>query len=224
MRILLVEDNERLSESIKRGLEEEGFAIDTASDGEDGLYLASAENYDLVILDVMLPKKNGIEVCKELRKQNNKVTILMLTAKSKLDEKVDGLNAGADDYLTKPFEFPELLARIQALLRRTYKQVATAIIINDLEIDSQKHEIKRGGKLVNLTPKEFAIIDLLSKNINQVVTRTQIIEHTWDYNFDSMSNVVDVFIASIRKKIDSGRKKKLLQTVHGVGFKLSQEQ
>jgi len=224
MRILLVEDNERLSESIKRGLVEEGFAIDTAFDGEEGLYLANTENYDVVILDVMLPKKTGIEVCKELRQLNNKVTILMLTAKSKLEEKVEGLNAGADDYLTKPFDFPELLARIQALLRRTYKQAETIVTINDIEIDSQKHEIKRGGKLISLTPKEFAILDLLSKNINQVVTRTQIIEHTWDYNFDSMSNVVDVFIASIRKKIDSGRKKKLLQTVHGVGFKLSQEQ
>ncbi|MFO0703614.1 MAG: response regulator transcription factor [Patescibacteria group bacterium] len=221
MRILLVEDDSRLSESIKNGLVEEGFAVDTAFDGNEGLYLTIQEQYDVIILDVMLPKRTGIEVCREIRDKNIKAAILMLTAKSKLDDKVEGLNAGADDYLTKPFDFPELLARIQALLRRTYKQPSSTIKVGDLEIDPQKHIAKRGGNKINLTPKEFAILDLLAKNKEQVVTRTQIIEHTWDYNFDSMSNVVDVFIASVRKKVDTGHKVKLIKTIHGVGYKLS---
>lgn len=224
MRILLVEDNERLSKNVKKGLVEEGFAVDTAYDGDEGLYMAKGETYDLIILDVMLPKKSGIEVCHSLRKDNTSAAILMLTAKSQLGDKVDGLNAGADDYLTKPFEFPELLARIQALLRRTYKQTSTVIRVADLEVDPIRHIVQRKGKLISLTPKEFSIVDLLAKNKDQVVTRTQIIEHTWDYNFESMSNVVDVFIASIRRKIDAGYKQKLLKTIHGVGFKLASQE
>ena len=224
MRILLVEDNERLSKNTKKGLVEEGFAVDAAYDGDEGLYMAQEETYDLIILDVMLPKKSGIEVCQILRKSNVKTAILMLTARSQLTEKVEGLNAGADDYLTKPFEFPELLARIQALLRRSYKQISTVINIADLEIDPVKHTVKRNNKQISLTPKEFSIVDLLARNKDQVITRTQIIEHTWDYHFDSMSNVVDVFIASVRKKIDSGHKQKLLKTVRGVGFKLTSQE
>lgn len=221
MRILLVEDEKRLSEVIKKGLIEQGFAVDQAFDGEDGLHLAETENYDVIILDVMLPKMDGVTVCKELRKKKVQTVILMLTAKSLLDDKVVGLDAGADDYLTKPFEFAELNSRIHALLRRTYKQPEAIITIDTLEVDPLKHTAKRDGKEITLTPKEFAILEILARNKDQVVTRTQITEHTWDYNFDSMSNVVDVFMATLRKKVDGGHKKKLIRTVHGVGYKLT---
>lgn len=224
MRILLVEDEKKLSDAIKKGLSEKGFAVDQAYDGEEGLYLAQSEQYDVIILDVMLPKLDGIEVCKKIREAHGEAAVLMLTARSKTDEKVVGLNAGADDYLTKPFEFAELHARILALLRRSYRQTETVIKTADLEVDPHKHSVSRAGKKISLTPKEFSIVELLARNKDQVVTRTQIIEHTWDYNFESMSNVVDVFITTLRKKIDGGFKKKLLQTVHGVGYKLSDTQ
>lgn len=220
MRILLIEDEKRLSEIIKKGLIEQGFAVDQAFDGEEGVYLAELESYDLVILDVMLPKMDGITVCKELRKKQIDTPILMLTSKNQLIDKVTGLDAGADDYLTKPFEFIELKSRIQALLRRSHKQTESTIKIDTLEVDPLQHIAKRDSKELNLTPKEFAILELLARHKNEAVTRTQIIEHTWDYNFDSMSNVVDVFIATLRKKIDGGQKIKLLHTVHGVGYKL----
>lgn len=221
MRILLVEDEKRLSEVIKKGLTEQGFAVDQAFEGEEGLHLATTEPYDIIILDVMLPKIDGITICKELRKNKVQTAILMLTAKSQLDDKVVGLDAGADDYLTKPFEFAELHSRLHALLRRTYRQPESIIIVDTLEVDPLKHIAKRDGKVINLTPKEFSIIEILARNKDQVVTRTQITEHTWDYNFDSMSNVVDVFMATLRKKVDGGQKKKVIHTVHGVGYKLS---
>lgn len=223
MRILLVEDGKRLSNIIKKGFTEQGFAVDQAFDGEEGLYLAQSESYDVIILDIMLPKLDGIAVCKNLRNQKIDIPILMLTAKTQLNDKVSGLNAGADDYLTKPFEFAELQARVNALMRRNYKQPQSLIVIDDLEIDSIKHIVKRNGHIVTLTPKEFAILELLARQPEGVVTRTQIIEHTWDYNFDSFSNVVDVFIAGLRKKIDNGSKKKLIHTIHGVGYKISEK-
>lgn len=220
MRILLIEDEKRLSEIIKKGFTENGFAVDQAFDGEEGLFLAGSETYDVIILDLMLPKIDGITICKELRNNNIHIPILMLTAKARVDEKVAGLNAGADDYLTKPFEFAEIKARINALLRRGYKEIQTKIAIDDLEIDPARHIVLRGNEIISLTPKEFAVLEYLARHKGQVVTRTQIIEHTWDYNFDSMSNVVDVFIATLRKKIDNGYKKKLIHTVHGVGYKI----
>lgn len=220
MRILLIEDEKRLSGVVKKGLTEQGFAVDQAFDGEEGKYLAEVESYDLIILDVMLPKMDGITVCKELRKKEIAIPILMLTAKDQLMDKVTGLDAGADDYLTKPFEFAELKSRIQALLRRSHKQAESTIKIDTLAVDPLQHIARRQDKIINLTPKEFAILELLARHKNEAVTRTQIIEHTWDYNFDSMSNVVDVFIATLRKKIDIGQKVKLLHTVHGVGYKL----
>lgn len=222
MRILLVEDQKKLSASIKKGLGEAGFAVDVVYDGEEGLYLATEETYDAIILDVMLPRMDGITLSKKLREKEISTPILMLTAKSQTEDKVAGLEAGADDYLTKPFAFIELKARIQALLRRSYKQTETIIKISDLEIDPLKHTAKRDGKNIALTPKEFAILEYLGRHKNEVVTRTQITEHTWDYNFDSMSNVIDVFIATLRKKIDGSHKKKLIKTVHGVGYKLTE--
>lgn len=218
MRILLIEDEKRLSHYIKKGLAETGYAVDQAYDGEEGLYLAKEETYDVVILDVMLPKLNGIKVCKQLRLSKKDTPILMLTARGETEDKILGLESGADDYLTKPFEFAELKARINALLRRSYHQVTNNLAIDNLEVDPLKHTVKRDGKMIKLTPKEFAILELLLRRKNEVVTRTQVIEHVWDYNFDSLSNVVDVFIGTLRKKIDKGYKIPLIHTLHGVGY------
>lgn len=222
MRILLIEDEKRLSETIKKGFEEASFALDQAFDGEEGLYLAQSESYDVIILDVMLPKLDGITVCKELREKKIAIPILMLTAKAQVEDRVKGLDVGADDYLTKPFEFMELKARVNALLRRNYRQPETTITIDNLEIDPVKHIVNRASKQIALTPKEFAILEFLARHKDKPVTRTQITEHTWDYNFDSLSNVVDVFIATLRKKIDGGQKNKLIHTVHGVGYVISE--
>lgn len=224
MRILLVEDEHRLSEVLKKGLVEEGFAVDQAYDGEEGEYLAENESYDLIILDVMLPRKDGVSVCTSLRKKGNNTPILMLTAKTQLEDKIDGLNAGADDYLTKPFAFGELKARTYALLRRSHNQTNTSLQIDTLTVDPQKHKAERNGKELKLTPKEFAILEYLMRHKDEVVTRTQITEHVWDYNFDSMSNVVDVFIANVRKKVDLPDEKKLVHTIHGVGYKISESE
>ncbi len=223
MRILLVEDEQRLSNVIKKGLVENGFAVDVAYDGEEGQYLAEGEIYDLIILDLMLPKVDGITLCKELRNKNIKTPILMLTARTTLEDKVTGLNSGADDYMTKPFSFLELQSRIQALIRRSKQDSSPVIKFDDLVFDSIKHKVERAGKSVNLTPKEFSILELLLRHKDEVVTRTMITEHVWDYNFDSMSNIVDVFVASLRRKIDKASGKKLIHTIHGVGYRLSEE-
>jgi heavy metal response regulator len=221
MRILLIEDEKRLSHFVKKGLTENGFAVDQAFDGEEGLYLAEHETYDVVVLDVMLPKMSGVEVCRKLRELKKETPILMLTAKSKLENKLEGLDSGADDYLTKPFEFAELKARINALLRRSYHQVSNNLTIDNLEVDPSKHTVFRNKKPIKLTPKEFSILEQLLRQKHEVVTRTQIIEHVWDYNFDSLSNVVDVFIGTLRKKIDKGEKVKLIHTLHGVGYMIT---
>lgn len=221
MRLLIIEDEVKLSNNIKQGFTENGFAVDQAFDGEEGLFLAESEEYDAIVLDIMLPKIDGINVCKTLRQKNVKTPILMLTAKARLEDKVEGLDVGADDYLTKPFEFAELKSRVNALLRRSHNQTENTITIDDLKIDTKAHTAIRDGKEIHLTAKEFAILEFLARHKNEVVTRTQILEHTWDYNFESMSNIVDVFIATLRKKIDGKSDKKLLHTVRGVGFKLS---
>jgi len=218
MRILLVEDERRLSSIVKKGFIEEGFAVDQAFDGEEGQYLAESESYDAVILDVMLPKLDGLKVCRGLRNKKITVPILMLTAKSQVEDKVTGLQAGADDYLAKPFAFIELKARLQALLRRSHNQTNMILKIDDLEVDPIKHVAKRAEKIISLTPKEFSILEFFMRHQDEVVTRTQITEHVWDYSYDSLSNVIDVFIATLRKKIDSGHKDKLIQTIHGVGY------
>ncbi len=224
MRILLVEDEMRLAHIVKKGLVEEGYAVDQTHDGEEGLYLATSEPYDVIVLDVMLPKIDGVKVCLELRKRQVTTPVLMLTAKTRVEDRVTGLDAGADDYLGKPFAFIELKSRVHALIRRNQKLPQTILQIDDLALDPLKHEAARAGKLITLTPKEFAILELLLRHKDEVVTRTQIMEHTWDYNFDSLSNVVDVFITTLRRKIDRGRKHKLIRTVHGVGYKISLSQ
>ncbi|OGG15370.1 DNA-binding response regulator [Candidatus Gottesmanbacteria bacterium RIFCSPHIGHO2_02_FULL_39_11] len=222
MRILLVEDERRLANVVKKGLTEEGFAVDIAYDGEEGKYLAESEEYDLIILDITLPKADGITICKELRKKNIKTPILMLTARATLEEKVIGLDSGADDYITKPFAYLELRSRIHALIRRSKGESSPTLSVADLELDPIKHLLTRNGKPITLTPKEFSVLELLLRHKDEVVSRTMIIEHVWDYNFDSMSNVVDVFLAAIRRKVDKGAKVKLIHTLHGVGYKISE--
>ena len=217
MRILLVEDEKKLSDVIKKGLIEEGYAVDQAFNGEEGLYLAESESYDVIILDIMLPKMDSMTVCKELRKKGIVIPVLMLTAKARVEDKVIGLNVGADDYLTKPFEFIELKSRIHALIRRSSQKPVSTISIGDIEIDTVKRIVKKDGKEIIFTPKEFAILEFLARHKDEVITRTQIMEHIWDYNFEGLSNVVDVFIASLRKKL----KTKIIKTVHGVGYKLT---
>lgn len=220
MRILIVEDEQRLSNVIKKGFLEDGFAVDQAFDGEEGQFLAESEQYDLIVLDVMLPKRDGISVCKNIRANNVNTPILMLTAKSSTEDKVAGLDSGADDYLTKPFSFVEFRSRVHALIRRSHQETSPVVAVDDLELNPLKHIVTRKGVPVKLTPKEFAILELLLRHKGEVVTRTMITEHVWDYNFDGMSNVVDVFVASLRKKIDQKGKKKLIETVHGVGFRI----
>lgn len=219
MRILLIEDEKRLSDVIKKGLTENGFAVDQAFDGEEGEYLAQNEPYDLIVLDIMLPKIDGLTICKNLRKKEIKIPILMLTAKTTVEDKVTGLDAGADDYLTKPFSFLELKSRVHALIRRSNKDISPVIKIADLEIDSSKRTVLKANKEIILTPKEFSILEFLARHKNEVVTRTMVIEHVWDYNFEGMSNVVDVFMATLRKKIGNN----LIKTIHGVGYKISDD-
>lgn len=219
---MLVEDDRRISTVIKKGLTEDGFAIDTAFDGEEGQYLSESESYDLIILDLMLPKVDGLTICKELRAKNIKTPILMLTAKTTVEDRVAGLDSGADDYLTKPFAYMELRSRVHALIRRGKQETSPILKMVDLELDPIKHKVTRSGKPLSLTPKEFAVLELLLRHKDEVVTRTMITEHVWDYNFDSMSNVVDVFVAALRRKVDKGAKVLLLHTVHGVGYKVSE--
>lgn len=222
MRILVIEDERRLANIIKKGLTEEGFAVDVAYDGQEGQYLAESESYDLIILDVMLPKVDGITICKELRSKNIKIPVIMLTAKSTVEDKIAGLDSGADDYITKPFSFLELRSRIHALIRRSKQEPSPTLTIADLVLDPIKHKVTRAGAEIVLTPKEFSVLEILLRHNDEMVTRTMIIEHAWDYNFDSMSNVVDVFIAAIRRKVDKGAKVKLIHTLHGVGYKISE--
>lgn len=221
MRILLLEDEYRLANIVKKGLTEEGFAVDVAYDGEEGQYLAESEEYDAIVLDIMLPKVDGVTICKTLRQKGIKTPILMLTAKDATEDKIKGLDAGGDDYLIKPFAFLELRSRIHALIRRSKNQPQQTLTIEDLEVDPIKHKVIRSGKTIILTPKEFSILELLLRHKDEVVTRTMITEHVWDYNFESMSNIVDVFIASLRRKIDKKAKVKLIHTLHGVGYKIS---
>lgn len=222
MRILIVEDERRLANIIKRGLTETGYAVDLAFDGEEGKYMAeiNEKEYDAIILDVNLPKIDGLTLCKYLREQKNETPILILTAMDSIEDKVKGLDLGADDYLTKPFAFAELKSRLHALIRRKHKDLSLVLKVADLEVDPVKHEVKKAGKIIVLSPKEFSILEYLVRNQGNVVTRTMLIEHVWDYNFDSMSNVVDVFVAGLRKKLSKPGKQHLIQTIHGVGYKI----
>ncbi len=218
MRILVVEDDKKVAGFIKKGLEEETYAADVAYDGEDGLHLGSEGQYDLIILDIMLPKIDGLEILSQLRDQGRDTPILLLTAKDAVDDRVTGLNKGADDYLTKPFAFSELLARVRVLLRRGKAEVKTTLQISDLTLDLVSHNVNRGGDEIELTGKEYSLLEYFMRNQEKVLTRTMIAEHVWDYNFDTFTNVIDVYINHLRKKIDKGRKSKLLHTLRGVGY------
>ena len=218
MRILVVEDEKKVAGFIKKGLEEETYDVDVAYDGEDGLHLGSGGQYDLIILDIMLPKMDGLEVLSQLRDQGRDVPILLLTAKDAVDDRVAGLNKGADDYLTKPFAFSELLARVRVLLRRGKAEVKTTLQISDLTLDLVSHKVNRGGDEIELTGKEYSLLEYFMRNQEKVLTRTMIAEHVWDYNFDTFTNVIDVYINHLRKKIDKDRQSKLLHTLRGVGY------
>jgi DNA-binding response OmpR family regulator len=220
MRILVVEDERRLCGIIKRGLLEEGYAVDVAYDGEEGEYMAESAPYDLILLDIMLPKKNGVEICHALRLKEINTAILVLTAKDTVEDRVKGLDSGADDYLVKPFAFNELLARIRALLRRTGSSKSLKLQVGDLTLDTLTREVWRGQRMIELTSKEYTILEYLMRHPNVVITRTMIEEHAWDYEFDSISNIIDVYIRRIRSKIDEKGRDSLIQTVRGAGYRM----
>jgi heavy metal response regulator len=220
VRILVVEDERKLAVILKQGLEENGYAVDISFDGEEGLALAEQQDYDVIILDVMLPSRNGFEVSRHLRRRRVNTPILMLTARDAVDDRVEGLDSGADDYLIKPFCFRELLARIRALLRREGQAKDPVLRIADMEMDTVSHEVRRAGQAIALTSKEYCILEYLVRNANHVLTRTQIAEHVWDYEFNAMSNVVDVYVRYLRRKIDEGFEPKLLYTIRGTGYQL----
>ena len=220
MRILIVEDEKRIADFIARGLKEEHFAVDIAYDGEEGQYLAEINPYDLMIFDIMLPKLNGMDICRQLRAKKINTPILMLTARAAVKDKVMGLNAGADDYLTKPFSFEELLARVKVLLRRLTPNKTSVLTVEDLELNQLNHDVKRGGKPIVLTAKEFVLLEYLMLHAGQVISRSMISEHVWNEQFDSMSNVIDVHVRNLRNKIHEGFKKKLIHTLRGSGYVL----
>jgi DNA-binding response OmpR family regulator len=220
MRILVIDDDRRLCTVIKRGLLEEAYAVDLAYDGEEGEYLAEVNPYDLIILDIMLPNKDGIQVCRELRAKKINTPILMLTAKDTVEDRVKGLDTGADDYLIKPFAFNELLARVRALLRREGTSKSPELRVGDLTLNALTRQIWRGQRPIELTTKEYVILEYLMRHPNVVVTRTMIEEHAWDYDFDSLSNLVDVYMRRLRRKIDNEGEDSLIQTVRGAGYRL----
>jgi heavy metal response regulator len=223
MRILVVEDEKKVARFIQRGLEEEHYTVDVANDGGRGELLALGQNYDLIILDVMLPEKNGLDLTKTLRQQKKATPILMLTAKTTTEDKVAGLDSGADDYLTKPFAFAELLARVRSLLRRGAQEKTAVLTIADLELDTVTHKAKRAGKVIDLTVKEYALLEYFLRNKERVLSRTIISEHIWGNSFDTGTNLIDVYVNHLRNKVDSRFAKTLIHTVRGVGYVLKEE-
>jgi DNA-binding response OmpR family regulator len=224
MRVLLVEDHKPLVRSLKRGLEEEGFAVDVAEDGEEGDFKGRTANYDVIILDLMLPKMDGLSVLKSWRRMGLKTQVLLLTARDTTEDKVAGLDLGADDYLTKPFQLEELLARLRALIRRSHQVKDPVLRAHDLEIDTAARTVKRAGQHIHLTPREYALLHLLAYNRGKVVTRSMIWEHLYDEYDENTSNVVDVYIRYLRNKIDKGFDKRLIRNIRGVGYILGDEE
>lgn len=223
MRILVVEDELSIAQFVRQGLSEAGYAVDLASNGLEGLDYALAAEYDAIVLDIMLPQMDGLRLLQELRGRGYKTPVLLLTARDTVENRVEGLDNGADDYLVKPFAFPELLARLRALQRRPPLQVEPVLRLADLEMDSAQREVRRAGRLIELSPREFTLLEYLLRHPNQVLTRTQIAEHIWNFDFYNESNVVDVYIGYLRRKLDQGSKQSLIQTVRGVGYRLSAE-
>ena len=224
MRILLVEDEPRMADVIAKGLREQSYAVDVAQDGAAGLYQTSINDYDVIVLDVLLPERDGYEVCRELRQRGDSTPVLMLTARAAIDDRITGFDAGADDYLTKPFSFRELLARIRALLRRDVQLRPDVLQIEDLTIDSASHRVSRGNHEVQLTAKEYALLEYLARRAGQLVSRAEIAAHVWDDTFDPFSNAIEVYINRLRKKIDGNHPIKLLHTRRGEGYLLQSSQ
>lgn len=224
MRILIVEYEHKIANSIKKGLEQESYAVDVAYDGENGYDMAAGEEYDVVVLDLMLPKKDGLEICKNLRSEGNHTPILILTAKGDVDDKVKGLNSGADDYLAKPFAFTELLARIKALTRRPKQALDPTLEEGDLSLNTLTFEVKRNGRQIELSRKEYALLEFLLRHKGTVMTKDAIINHVWDYDADVLPNTVEVYIGYLRNKIDKPFKGKepLIHTVRGFGYKIEE--
>lgn len=222
MKILLIEDDHRISSSVRKGLEQESFIVDVAFNGETGLDMALSNGFDVIVLDLMLPLMDGLEVCKQLRLKSNETPVLMLTAKSEISDKVTGLNIGADDYLAKPFSFDELLARIKALGRRSRNTSSEVITIGDLQLDTNTFVVKRANQQIELSKKEFLLLEFLMKNKNKTVTKDQIINKVWEFDTDILPNTVEVFIGYLRNKVDKPFKKSglLIKTVRGFGYKI----
>ena len=223
MRVLLVEDDGRVSSFIRRGLVQEGFSVDVSRDGRDAFHQALHEPYDVIVLDILIPYMDGFEVLGQIRKQGCRVPVLILSAKDGVEDRVRGLNGGADDYLVKPFSFAELTARIRALLRRGSDLGQSVVRVEDLEIDLAARKVTRSGRRINLTPKEFSLLEYLVRNQGNVLTRTMIAEHVWDQHFDSFSNVIDVHIRYLRAKVDDTSRTRLIHTIRGVGYVLSEK-
>ena len=223
MRILLVEDERKVASFVARALREQAYAVDVAETGERALELASGTDYDTILLDLRLPRLDGIQVCQELRRRGVNSPVLMLTARGMVEQRVEGLDAGADDYLTKPFALVELLARVRALVRRGFRKSDVVLRCDDLELDRHRRRVHRGGVPIPLTSKEFALLELLLLRAAETVPRSEIVEHVWDAQFDSGTNLVEVYINRLRQKIDQGHNAKLIQTVRGVGYRLGKE-
>jgi len=221
MRVLLVEDEHKIASYVKRGLQESGYAVDAVFTGRDALDWIGAAPYDLIILDIMLPGIDGLTVCRELRLRGDRTPVLMLTARDGIEDRVDGLDAGADDYLVKPFAMKELLARLRALTRRTDQPKSSMLSYADLTLDPRTHQVRRGGKLISLALKEFSVLECLLREPGRVLTRAQIAEHVWSYENFNQSNVVDVYVRNLRRKIDEPFEQKLIYTVRGVGYCLA---
>jgi heavy metal response regulator len=220
MRILVVEDEAAIAAFLRQGLTEAGYAVDLASDGAEALHWVAIAEYDLILLDVLLPALDGLTVCQELRRAGVQTPVLMLTARDAIEDRVSGLDSGADDYLVKPFAFAELLARIRALLRREPVLKGPVLQVADLTLDTRSREVRRGDRLIALTTKEYSLLEFLMRHPNQTLTRAAIAEHVWNYDFDNLTNVIDVHIFALRRKLDDGHEPRLLHTVRGVGYRL----
>lgn len=223
MRLLVVEDEASIAQFVRQGLSESGYAVDVVGDGKEGLDYALAADYDAIVLDILLPGMDGLRLLRELRNRGIQTPVLLLTARDAIEDRVQGLDAGADDYLVKPFAFPELLARLRALQRRPPLQAGTVLQVADLTMDVVRRQVRRAGRAIELTAREFALLEYLLRHANQVLTRTQIAEHVWDFDFYNESNVVDVYIGYLRRKLDRGFDRPLLHTMRGVGYRLGEE-
>ena len=220
MRILVVEDEKKILSFVRKGLEEQGFVVDTCDNGDDGYCMARTHSYDALVLDIMLPGRDGLSILRLLRENKNKIPVIIITARSEVSEKIEGLNLGADDYLVKPFYLEELIARLKSVWRRSSGQGLSILEVSNLRLNLMTREVQRGEVKIDLAPREFSLLEFLMRSPGRVLTRTQIIEHIWNYHFDSDTNIVDVYIQRLRRKMDDEFEEKLIQTVRGVGYRL----